>query len=105
MGGTSVASPIIAATFALAGGDGREANGEAVKYPAQTLYQNLVSAPASLHDVVSGSNGKCSNPFNSSGESGCSVAEEEAACSPKLICLAGSGFDGPSGVGTPDGID
>jgi Subtilase family len=104
MGGTSVASPIIAATFALAGGAGKNANGEAVKYPAQTLYENLASAPASLHDVVSGSNGKCNKAFIGAGESGCSVAEEEAACSPKLVCLAGSGYDGPSGVGTPHGI-
>jgi Subtilase family len=104
MGGTSVASPIIAATFALAGGAGKEAGGETVKYPAQTLYGNLASSPGSLHDVVSGSNGKCSKAFNGSGESGCSIAEEEASCSPKLVCLAGSGYDGPSGVGTPDGI-
>ncbi len=104
MGGTSVASPIIAATFALAGGAGKEADGETVKYPAQTLYENLASSPGSLHDVVSGSNGKCTKAFSGSGESGCSVAEEAASCSPKLICLAGSGYDGPSGVGTPDGI-
>jgi len=104
MGGTSVASPIIAATFALAGGAGKEAGGETVKYPAQTLYDNLASSPGSLHDVVSGSNGRCTKAFNGSGESGCSLAEEEASCSPKLICLAGSGYDGPSGVGTPHGI-
>jgi len=104
MGGTSVASPIIAATFALAGGAGREAGGETVKYPAQTLYANLAGDPGSLHDVVSGSNGKCSKSFNGAGESGCTIAEEDASCTPKLICLAGSGYDGPSGVGTPDGI-
>jgi hypothetical protein len=104
MGGTSVSSPIIAATFALAGGAGREAGGEIVKYPAQTLYANLANDPGSLHDVVSGSNGKCSKQFNGAGESGCSIAEEDASCTPKLICLAGSGYDGPSGVGTPDGI-
>jgi hypothetical protein len=104
MGGTSVASPIIAATFALAGGAGKEAGGETVKYPAQTLYENLASAPGSLHDVVSGSNGKCSKHFKGAGESGCSTAEEEASCLPKLICAATTGYDGPSGVGTPDGI-
>ncbi len=105
MGGTSVASPIIAGTFALAGGAGHEAGGATVSYPAQTLYENLAGAPGSLHDVVSGSNGKCGKAFNkSTGESGCSPAEEDASCSPKLICLAATGFDGPSGVGTPDGI-
>ncbi len=105
MGGTSVASPIIAATFALAGGAGKEAGGETVKYPAQTLYDNLASDPGSLHDVVSGSNGKCSKAFNGSDESGCTLAEEYASCSPKLICIAAGGYDGPSGVGTPDGIN
>jgi hypothetical protein len=104
MGGTSVASPIIAATFALAGGAGREAGGEAVAYPAQTLYRSLAGAPGTLHDVLSGSNGECTKAFNASGESGCSRAEEGASCLPKLICLATNGFDGPSGVGTPDGI-
>ena len=103
MGGTSVASPIIAGAFALAGGAGKEASGEPVKYPAQTLYRSLASTPGTLHDVLSGSNGECTKAFNGAGESGCSLAEEDASCSPKLICLASTGFDGPSGVGTPNG--
>ncbi len=98
-GGTSLASPIIAATFALAGG----ANG--VSYPARTPYENVTAHPSSLHDVVSGSNGECTKPFNKgSGISGCTNAEEGANCSQKAICLARSGFDGPSGVGTPHGL-
>ncbi len=48
IGGTSVASPIIASVFALAGG----ANG--VEYPARTLYENRATAPSSLHDVEPG---------------------------------------------------
>jgi hypothetical protein len=98
-GGTSVASPIIAATFALAGG----AHG--VAYPARTLYENDAKAPSSLHDVVSGSNGLCSEPFNStSGTSGCTTTVEAENCLQKAICLAGSGYDGPTGLGTPNGL-
>lgn len=89
-GGTSLASPIIAATFALAGG----AHG--VEYPAQTLYAHL--GTSGLHDIVSGSNWGCSKP------GGCTTAEEEANCSEALICNAGPGYDGPTGVGTPDGL-
>jgi hypothetical protein len=100
IGGTSVASPIIAAAFALAGGS------QGVAYPAQLLYENLQQDPASLHDVVSGSNGECLKKFKkNSGVSGC-TSEEEAtrSCAAQLICLAGGGYDGPSGVGTPNGL-
>ena len=97
-GGTSVASPLIASTFALAGG----ANG--VEYPAKTLYQNEVKSPGSLHDVATGSNGECTKPFSESGLSGCTTAEEAKSCASKAICVAGTGYDGPTGVGAPDGI-
>jgi hypothetical protein len=99
LGGTSVASPIIASVFALAGG----AHG--VAYPAQTLYENAAAAATSLHDVTAGSNGECRQPFNgTTGESGCTLSQQEASCSRQLICVAHSGYDGPSGVGTPNGI-
>ena len=99
IGGTSVASPLMASVFALAGG----ANG--VAYPAKTLYENEVKSPASLHDVTVGSNGECSKPFTETGLSGCTPAEEAAkSCASKAICLAATGYDGPTGVGTPDGI-
>lgn len=75
-GGTSVASPIIAAEFALAGG----ANGAA--FPAATLYAHLGEGE-DLYDVVSGSNGSCG-----------------AATS----CQAAVGYDGPTGVGSPIGL-
>jgi IPT/TIG domain len=75
-GGTSAASPIIAAEFGLAGG----AHG--VEYPAATLYSNLGNGSA-LYDVSSGSNGSCSNTTS---------------------CRAAVGFDGPSGVGSPLGL-
>lgn len=105
IGGTSVASPIIAATFALAGGSGTGPGGKAVEYPAQTLYENLAGNPGVLHDVVSGSNGACTKGFDkNTGISKCSSAEEEASCSAEAICLARTGYDGPTGVGTPNGI-
>ncbi len=98
IGGTSLSSPLIAAVFALAGGAG------AASYPAHTLYAEAHAAPGSLHDVTSGSNGECLKPSGAEGLSGCSVAEEAASCSARLICLAGGGYDGPSGLGTPDGL-
>jgi Subtilase family len=105
VGGTSASSPLIASVFALAGGAGKNAEGETVAYPAQTLYENLAAAPGELHDVVSGSNGACTKGFKlETGESECSLAEESASCSVKAICVAGSGYDGPTGVGTPHGI-
>jgi hypothetical protein len=100
IGGTSLASPLIASVFALAGG----ANG--VEYPAKTLYQNELKLPSSLHDVTEGSNGECPAEFNEhTGLSGCTELQEAANCSAKpAICLAGEGYDGPTGVGTPNGI-
>jgi len=99
-GGTSLASPIIASTFVLAGGAG------GVQYPAETLYQNQKLRPPSLH-ATSGSNGKCSEPFDeATWLTGCTAEREaEASCSRQFICLAHAGYDGPTGVGTPDGIE
>jgi hypothetical protein len=75
-GGTSAASPIVAAEFALAGG------GHGVSYPAQTLYSNANNSSA-LYDVTSGSNGSCTGATS---------------------CQAASGYDGPTGVGSPVGL-
>jgi IPT/TIG domain len=74
-GGTSEASPIVAAEFALAGGS------HGAEYPAATLYSNDGDASA-LTDVVSGSNGSCES----------------------TSCRAGKGYDGPTGVGSPHGL-
>jgi hypothetical protein len=100
IGGTSLASPLIAATFALAGGAG------GVAYPAQTLYESAAKAPTSLHDITAGSNGECASAFDAfTGLPSCtSAAEAKAGCSSQPICLAGGGYDGPTGVGTPDGL-
>jgi hypothetical protein len=99
IGGTSVASPIIASVFALAGG------ADGVPYPAQTLYENELKLPDALHDVVLGSSGSCAAPFTDEGLSGCTELEEaSASCPEKPTCVAHIGYDGPTGVGTPNGI-
>ncbi len=101
LGGTSLASPLVASVFALAGG------AAGVEYPAETLYENEIEDPTTLHDVTSGSNGKCEAKelFNEeTGLSNCEESFEAADCSGSLICNASPGYDGPTGVGTPDGI-
>jgi hypothetical protein len=97
-GGTSLSSPIIAASYALAGGGEGE-------YPAGVLYANASRRPSALHDVSSGSNGECLKPFDeATGLSGCTAGEEGASCAGHAICLSRGGYDGPSGVGSPKGI-
>jgi hypothetical protein len=100
IGGTSLASPLVASVFALAGG------AQGVEYPARTLYRNAAKSPATLHDVSEGSNGECLLPFNEEAESTECLSSEEAtnSCPSQLICQAAAGYDGPTGVGTPDGI-
>jgi Subtilase family len=97
IGGTSVASPIIASMFALAGGS------HGVEYPAKTLYSHLGSA--SLYDVTEGGNGKCDDDYSS----GCTGSMHPLSVSDcgqgVLICNAAPGYDGPSGVGAPNGIE
>ena len=75
-GGTSVAAPILAAEFALAGG------ARGVAYPSATLYSHLGDA-GSLYDVLSGGNGNCAGTSE---------------------CQALAGFDGPTGLGSPLGL-
>jgi len=95
IGGTSLSTPITAALYALAGG------GHGVEDPALTLYGHLAGG-SSLNDVTEGANGYCG------GESS-SLCEPEAGlgkvdCEGTTACNAALGFDGPSGVGTPDGL-
>jgi subtilase family serine protease len=68
-GGTSVATPIIASVYALAG------NNPAPGY----AYTHT----AGLNDVTSGSDGTCTVTY---------------------LCTAGPGYNGPTGIGTPNGI-
>jgi subtilase family serine protease len=73
VGGTSLAAPLVASIIALAGGAAGYAN------PSQMPY--LKAGSASRHDVTSGSNGTCTTS----------------------MCTAGIGYDGPTGLGTPNG--
>jgi hypothetical protein len=104
IGGTSVASPIIASMYALAGG----AHG--VAYPASTLYGHLETSL--LHSVTVGGNGACDDIYSA----GCSGSMSPTSAlypfdcgAGELICNAAPGcaghyYDGPTGVGTPNGI-
>ncbi len=76
-GGTSVATPIIGAIYAA---DGIASTG----YPVSTTYTNATS----LFDVNSGSNGHCTRGHNTSGA---------------YLCTGETGYDGPTGNGTPKG--
>jgi Subtilase family len=99
IGGTSVASPIIASMFALAGG----AHG--VEYPAKTLYAHL--GTNLLHDVTVGGNGECDDTYTAGCTGSMSPLSSRFAydCGEGvLICNTGPGYDGPSGVGTPAGV-
>lgn len=69
-GGTSVATAIVASTFALEGNTNADALG------------SLYSHASAFNDITSGSNGVCGAP----------------------LCTAGTGWNGPTGLGTPKGI-
>jgi hypothetical protein len=97
MGGTSVSAPIVAAMFAVAGGSG------GVEYPARTLYENALAKPELVHDIEGASNGACERIPTGEGTERCSVAEEGESCDEHVICVAGGGYDGPTGLGTPNG--
>ncbi|MFI6076280.1 carboxypeptidase regulatory-like domain-containing protein [Actinoplanes sp. NPDC051343] len=71
-GGTSLASPLTAAMYALAGAP------TPGTYPSTYPYLNA----GSLYDVTQGANSDCGN----------------------VLCQAGPGWDGPTGLGTPVGL-
>ena len=71
VGGTSLASPLVASVYALAGISG-----------SMTYYGSFPYAHTNvLYDVVSGNNGSCGGSY---------------------LCTAGTGYDGPTGLGTPN---
>ncbi|MGW1562318.1 S53 family peptidase [Streptomyces sp. NPDC002144] len=74
-GGTSASSPIIAGVYALAG------TPSSSSYPASFPYAK--AGTSALNDVTSGNNGSCSTSY---------------------LCTAQSGYDGPTGWGTPEGV-
>jgi PKD domain-containing protein len=109
-GGTSLSSPLIAAMWALAGGSG------GVAYPSLSLYGHQKSTAAGLYDVTVGGNGYCDGV--SPGECGaygnpngtaagivdCAWDADGNAAAGTRACEAATGYDGPSGVGTPKGL-
>jgi PKD repeat protein len=98
LGGTSVGTPLIASLYALAGG------AEGMKYPALALYGHLGDA-ASLYDVTVGGDGLC----DGEPASVCGRPNTERGnvydCEETSACDARTGYDGPSGVGTPNGLE
>lgn len=72
-GGTSVASPVIASVYALAG------DAPSGSYPMTFPY----ARQSALNDVTSGTNGTCGGSY---------------------LCTGAEGYDGPTGLGTPDGV-
>jgi uncharacterized repeat protein (TIGR02543 family) len=74
VGGTSLAAPLVAAVFALAGGVGTTLGNS-------LPYANL-NYGVNLRDVTSGNNGSCGGSY---------------------LCTATTGYDGPTGLGTPLG--
>ena len=76
VGGTSVSSPLLAGTMALANASTRSFTG------ADALYKEAAqNGTGVLDDVVTGSNGSCGT----------------------YLCNAGPGYDGPTGLGSPYG--
>jgi subtilase family serine protease len=81
-GGTSVASPIIASVYALAGNAG---TGSTILKYGEYPYAHRTY----LNDVTSGSNGSCTSWFSTSN---------------LKLCTSATGYDGPTGLGSPNGI-
>lgn len=75
VGGTSLSSPLIAGVYALNGSVGSGILGNSLPYANVSYLTNL-------HDVTIGSNGTCGYPY---------------------LCSAVTGYDGPTGLGTPKG--
>ena len=101
IGGTSLAAPLAAAAFALAGG----AHG--LPYPAVALYSHTAS---SHYDVTIGGNGVCSGESATQcpdlnnlgyGVLDCAYDANGVPAVGTGACDAADGFDGPTGVGTP----
>ncbi len=72
-GGASASAPLIAATYALLAGAPSSGS-----YPASFPY----ASTSALYDVTSGSNGSCSGSY---------------------LCTGTTGYDGPTGLGVPNG--
>jgi PKD domain len=109
VGGTSLSTPLIASLYGLVGGS------DGVAYPALTLYGH-VSDSSDLYDVTEGANGFCGREGVAECKQDFCIRFEVSPCaSPNRVfgrvdcegttaCNAAPGFDGPSGVGTPNGL-
>ncbi len=95
IGGTSLATPLVSSLYALAGGS------DGVEYPSLTLYGHL-GEHSSLYDVTEGGNGFCDDEGLACGAN--AFFEANVDCEGTAACNAAPGFDGPSGVGTPNGL-
>lgn len=125
IGGTSLSSPLIAAMWALAGGAG------GVDYPSMSLYGHFTSAHAPFYDVTQGGNSWCDADTNCSADTSAEVTNvqnpnalffggttpvgtldcgfKSNTAKPTTVannhqCNAARGYDGPTGVGTPNGL-
>jgi subtilase family serine protease len=115
VGGTSLAAPLVAAMWALAGGPG------GVRYPALSLYGHFQSHRSTLYDVAHGGNAFCgSAPIATCADDtyaafrtrnpnlivpaavDCSFPWRGHPSTGPTQCRARAGYDGPSGVGTPN---
>lgn len=74
VGGTSLAAPLVAGMYALAGTVPSTVFGNSLPYS---------SIASNLHDIISGSNGSCGGSY---------------------LCTAVAGYDGPTGLGSPNGL-
>jgi hypothetical protein len=106
VGGTSLSSPIIASIYALAGGS------HGVADPGLSLYGHVGST--SWYDVTSGGNGYCDGEgaaacgdrnLSTEGALDCDYSPDGSTLSSgDRACDAQAGYDGPSGLGTPNGL-
>jgi subtilase family serine protease len=74
VGGTSLAAPVVAGVYALAGGAPAGVQGNSIPYS--------LGDASNLNDILTGNNGNCGN----------------------YLCKGGAGYDGPTGLGTPRGF-
>lgn len=74
VGGTSLSAPLVAAMYALAGDPAPNT------YPV--TYPYAYTGDSGLNDVTEGANDSCAD----------------------ITCTAGPGYDGPTGLGTPNGV-
>lgn len=74
VGGTSLSAPLVAAMYALAG--------EPAENTYPVTYPYAYTGDSGLNDITQGTNDACGD----------------------ITCTAGTGYDGPTGLGTPNGV-